>query len=544
MRRRAQSETHNRREGRARSLNSIRSFHPHETPKYFAVNPFQPLEQSGDDPVDEQTALYLCSIAGQSKKSDLRRGTDQMSASSSSLQAPQSPEASVLSSGLTQMDADSSVSGSSDAFILLQHQEALYRQLLFPEVDNWFTAVVEAAWDERDRLLLAAEEDVQRYWVMSDESNARDSLQVFKRNAEIENERRLMRADTMLSEMIARSAIAHEYYAEVSGLTSLQLAQFQRAVCRERDRLLEEEAALREASTTTHLPPICQPLHDTQVESSPRRREVCEGDINVFLFGDSEVLTIVPDAEILVRQHIVSSEEQLYRSLAHQYHRYVESTATLRRHSASKFLTLEEIELSERRVFEGAFFEMLMDAVGVIETLHRRVVANVQEPDVRKGLVSFEREEWLQARRIECARKHAESQVDDAELKEARVAMFRAQQEMARQRQSFERSECDARFDVARREARLFQLLLAEALEDRLAANAFQTRHDLRQVTVFWTPESYSAVCLAETSQRGALLRSETSERDVLRSLEVSSYIHSHRNMMINRDVAAQLQLV
>lgn len=585
-----------RRDKRSRSVNMIRGFTPNEAMKFLAVNPFQPPQadacdsdvlllvstDNSDVAADsfvppELRSQYLVSIPPQytRSRSRMRSCMDDPAAASmsssthptpenGSLLPPQSPDtgsappcalSSPLPSPIVPINA---IDNNNEALILMLHQEALYRQLFFPEVDHWFTSMVEAAWDERDCLLLAAEEDVQRYWVSSDEWKARETLMVFKRDAEVGHERVISKKHVAMNELVTRSELLQGYHQAIHEIESDMLESFHTARLRERERIRAEEAEeIARSGDGADLPEISKPLrpgppssnllsHSPSPPPQRQRRPDFESrrmdeELHTFLFGNPHVLAFIPDSEMLTRTHIVSAEERARHYMRALYEHYVSSTATLRRPSHSRALTLEEAELAERRVLHGHVFDVLQDACLALAILGKREMERSVEPLERKVIMGLEREDWLHARRAECSRNHSESLAEEEALKQHRIEQLRVEQELSRQRMLFERAECDARFEVTRRETRMRQLIHDESLEDRAVAMAFQMRYELRSQTVLWTPQTYEAVFLNEVSSRGRLVKQEENERVNIRSREVTSYLHSHRNMMINRDVAAMM---
>jgi hypothetical protein len=526
MKWRLNSESHlQRRETRVQQLNSIRSFGPSSVSRYIAPNPHQPtvftptdieVTAATDLPLFrrvDQNGNYFHSVSSRS------RGWNGESISATG----------ALAFADGRGDAAQEVPhlpSDDPQLLLLEHQEAIYRQLMLPEVDTWFTSLVEAAWDERDRLVLASAESVQRYWAENEEWKWRDSLGLFRDEDERRHQKMVAAQEMSTIELVARSHIHQEYREAVEELLSWSIIEFQCAVCHE-----------------GRSPIRAQPVSSQLATDTVARGALDEG-MNAFLFGAGESLLFVTDSEASARLHIEEGEQALRRSLHNIIETYASRTATLRRPYGYAALTLEEAETCRRRCIAGETVVVLLQALSVQETLHRRQIAWCAETLERKELVSLERSSWIYSRRAECDRRLQEEAAEEVELRKFRLQALELDHHLANQRELFDRSECDARFDIVRREARTFQLLAEDALEHHLEVQAYQTRYELRQCTVEWTPETYSAVFLKETSSRGSLLRDEREEYLKLKSREVSSYLHTHRNAAINREVAQQLQFM
>lgn len=515
------SEVHlHRRDTRSQRLNSIRSFGPAAAARHIALNPNQPCvvptlqsEQRGDFPLfapfDVRNTGFYHSVSTR-----FRSWNGESSSANNS----------ILCDGAMDVICESpGIALHHPQLLLLEHQEAIYRQLILPEVDTWFTSLVEAAWDERDRLVLASEENVQRYWVEEEETKWRDSLDLFREGDEKEQLLCIAAQELCTDELVARSRIHQEYRGDVAEIHSWNIIDFQCAICNEN-------------SPRRDLPPT---QHNTA--DHPPCSSLDEG-MNAFLFGTGDVLVFVVDSENSVRRQIEDGEVAQRMSLLNTLESYISRTATLRRPFGHAALTMEEAETCHRRMLAGEAAGVFIHALVALELLHRRDTDWREEKSERKSLVSLERESWLYYRRAECDRRLQEEAAEEAVLRQHRIISLELQHHLAHQRELFDRSECDARFDITRRENRTFQLLLEDELEGHAAAQMFQTRFELRKCTVVWTPETYDAILLKETSLRGNMLREEREEFLKLKSREVSCYLHSHRNAAINRDVALQLQ--
>ncbi|CUG87890.1 Hypothetical protein, putative [Bodo saltans] len=524
MKWRFNSESHlQRRETRVQQLNSIRSFGPSSVSRYIALNPHQPPTcptHNGEEVTVtglplfrrvDQNGNYFHSVSSRTRgwNGESLSATNALAFADGSIDAPQEVP---------------HVPSDDPQLLLLEHQEAIYRQLFLPEVDTWFTSLVEAAWDERDRLVLASAEGVQRYWIEKEEWKWRDSLELFRDKDEKRHQQLIAAQELSTVELVARSHIHQEYREAVELLLSWSIIEFQCVVCNEGNRS-----------------PPKVPTASPNTSESPARGSLDEG-MNAFLFGAGESLLFVTDGESSARLHIEDGEQALRRSLQNVIESYATRTATLRRPYGYAALTLEEAETCRRRVIAGESAVVLLQALKVQETLRRREIDWCAEKHERKELVSHERASWIYCRRAECDRRLQEEAAEEVELRKFRLQALELDHHLSNQRELFDRSECDARFDIVRREARTLQLLIEDALEHQREAQVHQTRYELRQCTVVWTPETYSAVFLRETSSRGNMLRDEREDFLKLKSSEVSSYLHTHRNAAINREVAQQLQ--
>lgn len=522
MKWRASSEVHlQRRDVRTHRLNTIRSFGPSSVARYIAPNPRQPPLLSPAEKVVSPVSSDLPAFHRLDQNGNYFHSVSSRSRGYSNGESLSATNAIAFAEGDVGQDV-ASLSSDDPQLLLLEHQEAIYRQLLFPEVDTWFTSLVEAAWDERDRLVLDSAEGVQRYWLEKEEWKWRDSLGLFRDKDEQRRQQAFAAQELSTVELVARSHVHQEYREAVEELQSWNILKFQCTVCSENH------------------PPPTQRTSKQSGGASPR--EDHDGGINAFLFGAGESLLFVTDSEISVRQQIEESELVLRRSIQHVIENYAVRTATLRRPYGYAALTLEEAETCRRRSMAGEAAVIFLQALAVQELLHRREIDWRDERGTRKQLVSLERESWIYSRRAECDRRLQEEAAEEVVLKQFRLEAMELNQHLANQRELFDRSECDARFDIVRREGRTYQLLVEDALESQNDNQMHQSRYELRQCSVVWTPETYSAVFLRETSSRGNIQRDEREEFLKLKSREVTSYLHTHRNAAINREVAQQLQ--
>jgi hypothetical protein len=406
-------------------------------------------------------------------------------------------------------------------------------------------AVAEKAWQERDLIQFVAMVEVERYWLQTDEENARRTLLVrFSQELELADIQ-LQCNEVRVDEQVFREKIWSEYAEERKEVEYAALANFLSSSYHALARENIEAERTKADITNMNLPPIAQrhvipvapmtpPPRGSARKLEQKQRAVTEsapwGHLAAMVF----------DAEGAVRTRIIASFTTFIELLLESHHHYLDASEVLRQ-NFRKPLTLEEAEIAQRCVIEGDYFGMLLSACECVETLSRRQVDLVDSRMSFDTIKSSEQHQWLDARRTECHRKIAEEEVERHRLRQARVHHVQMEMRLQMERQMFERVEADGRFDIVRQQQRGFANVVDLFNAEYSGALLAQRRFELRNQTVIWTKESYDSVYLGEAVRRNKIFSEERDAFVALRSREVSSFLSSRRNVLINDDMDRQL---
>lgn len=199
---------------------------------------------------------------------------------------------------------------------------------------------------------------------------------------------------------------------------------------------------------------------------------------------------------------------------------------------------LAERETVARRVLEGEYYRMMLEACECLRILHMRELLHKSEPAERTCLVSAERHGWLIASAAEHRRKEAAEQ-KASEGDAQRVASELAfQQSLFDARHAILRFEFAGRCEVEREERVEFTSVsqdYAAPMDSLLTSQVLYEMDQLRKATtVQWTEESYLDVYWGEVKLTELTEREEEDARSALAASELKHYLYTRRAMLIN----------
>jgi hypothetical protein len=253
--------------------------------------------------------------------------------------------------------------------------------------------------------------------------------------------------------------------------------------------------------------------------------------------GNPAVFIAVEAAENLVRTH-VAAQWRDESSIA--YRRHTKFIGLLR--GAKQVLSFAESEKVPRRTLHGLYFAMLLEATIVLESLTRRQIAFIDFTDGLKQMESLEAKEYIYCRRAVTFREEAERAqriLDDREHRLQRIAFDEAQ---ALQRAQFERYHSSENEEVREAEARAWRELELTGEREFRTARLAQLDYEERCRTLEKTRENCDALFYPERNVRSSIMAEEDAAFQGFHSREVSSYLATRRNHLINNDVAAQMR--
>lgn len=127
--------------------------------------------------------------------------------------------------------------------LIMYHQEASYRAMVINDTDMELVAIVERAWDLAERLRLAHDEVVERYWSMSDQEQDFNALTMLFQRYTFNVQARQLGARVSLLEQVARENISQDEIADGAAIGSDMNRGFLTALGAQRRRERDEEEA-------------------------------------------------------------------------------------------------------------------------------------------------------------------------------------------------------------------------------------------------------------------------------------------------------------
>ncbi|KEG11780.1 hypothetical protein DQ04_02291100 [Trypanosoma grayi] len=195
-------------------------------------------------------------------------------------------------------------------------------------------------------------------------------------------------------------------------------------------------------------------------------------------------------------------------------------------------LPVPEAEDRGRRIIKGEYFAMFLEAVSILEVLHRRTIMFSEEPVARNIIAGAEVHDWIESRRQQVERERLEELAADAKERQRRLAYHNWKRQQAYQVFLFEQSEQEERMDTERLQ-RLHAGILAQAFHaEHKEARYQQLRYEMRQRQV---PVECSRDLMAkEATERSAVMLLQRDYFRTLQAEEVKSFLWTRRNMMMN----------
>ncbi|KAH9589282.1 hypothetical protein LSM04_005625 [Trypanosoma melophagium] len=201
-------------------------------------------------------------------------------------------------------------------------------------------------------------------------------------------------------------------------------------------------------------------------------------------------------------------------------------------------LPIFEAEEMERRMIKREFYAMLMEAVSILEVLHRRVILFTEEPAARSDIASTETHEWIECRRQQVERERQEELAEHARERQRGLLYHDWKKKQEYQIFLFEQSEQEERMDVERLQrlhiGTVAQLFHAELKEARY----HQLKYQLRQRLL--DPQLSRNIMAEEATERSSIMLLQRDQFRTLEAEEVKSFLWTRRKMMINDDVQSE----
>lgn len=199
-------------------------------------------------------------------------------------------------------------------------------------------------------------------------------------------------------------------------------------------------------------------------------------------------------------------------------------------------LPITKMEELGRRMIQSEFWAMLLEAVCVLEVLHRRTVMFVEEPTGRRKIGCQEVPDWIECRRRQVERERREELARSEEGDGHRpLDHFNWRRQQAYQVFLFEQSEQKERIDVERLQGFHAGVIAKLFFREHREARYHQLKYELRQRLL---PAELSRDLVAqEATARSALMLMQHDHFHALQADEVKSYLWTKRNAMLNEDV-------
>ncbi|ORC92582.1 uncharacterized protein TM35_000033350 [Trypanosoma theileri] len=201
-------------------------------------------------------------------------------------------------------------------------------------------------------------------------------------------------------------------------------------------------------------------------------------------------------------------------------------------------LPVIEAEEMERRMIKSEFYSMYLEAVTVLEILHRRVILFTEEPAARNSIVAAETHDWIECRRQQVERERQEELEENARERKRLLLYHDWKKKQEYQIFLFEQSEQEERMDVERLQrlhigtwAQLFHAELKEA-------RYHQLKYQLRQRLL--NAECSRNIMAEEATERSSIMLLQKDQFRTLEAEEVKSFLWTRRHMMVNEAVEGE----
>ncbi|EKG02835.1 hypothetical protein TCSYLVIO_006128 [Trypanosoma cruzi] len=205
-------------------------------------------------------------------------------------------------------------------------------------------------------------------------------------------------------------------------------------------------------------------------------------------------------------------------------------TAWSRRYRTS--LPLVEAEEFGRRMIVTEFFAMLLEAVFILEGLHRRTISFLWEPLARKAIEGDEVHKWVESRRCQVERERREESMFEAGERQRELAYHNWKRQQAYQVYLFEKSEEEERMDVERLQRFYVGIISQIFRKEHMEAQYHQLRYQMRKRLL--SAELSRHIIGNEATERSNIMVLQHEQFCTLQAEEVKSFLWTRRNTMLN----------
>ncbi|RNF07492.1 hypothetical protein TraAM80_03348 [Trypanosoma rangeli] len=198
------------------------------------------------------------------------------------------------------------------------------------------------------------------------------------------------------------------------------------------------------------------------------------------------------------------------------------------------YTSLPPLESEEfgRRMIISKFFAMLLEAVSLLEVLHRRTIVFAEEPPARKLIEGEEVHEWVESRRLQVERERQEEMALEAGERQRYLAYCGWKQQQAYQVFLFGQSEQEERMDVERLQRFHAGVIAHHFYKEHKEARYHQLRYQMRQRLL---PAALARGIVGdEVKERSVILLLQRDRYSALQAEEVKSYLWTKRNALLN----------